>query len=97
MFLFIKVFKCYWSMTFSLIQLVLTWGDEYLVLCTNQPQTQKLDEYGLAFEVQTNSSFNLFKMFKYFFIILFKTIQKNQLVKSTNILLFNIKPINPKK
>ena len=58
---------------------------------------QKLDEYSLNFEVQTNSNFNLFKMFKYFFIILFKTIQKNQLVKSTNILLFNIKPINPKK
>ena len=58
---------------------------------------QKLDEYSLNFEVQTNSNFNLFKMFKYFFTILFETIQKNQLVKSTNILLFNIKPINPKK
>ena len=56
MFLFINDFKCYLSMTFSLILWVLTWGDKYY---NNQPQTQNVDESGLNFELQTNSSFNL--------------------------------------
>ena len=62
---------------------------------TNQLQLQNLDKSGLTFELQTNSSFNLLKRLKYFFIILFKTVQKNKIVKSINILLLNIKSINP--
>ena len=62
---------------------------------TNQLQLQNLDKSGLTFELQTNSSFNLLKTLKYFFIILFKTVQKNKIVKSINILLLNIKSINP--
>ena len=41
---------------------------------TNQLQLQNLDKSGLTFELQTNSSFNLLKTLKYFFIILFKTV-----------------------
>ena len=62
---------------------------------TNQLQLQNLDKSGFTFELQTNSSFNLLKRLKYFFIILFKTVQKNKIVKSINILLLNIKSINP--
>ena len=61
----------------------------------HERQTWDLDESGWTFELQKNSSFELLKMFKYYFTILFKTVGRTKKVKSINLWLFNIKPINP--
>ena len=39
-----------------------------------EPQTRGPDESGLTFELQTSSSFELLKMFKYYFILSLKIV-----------------------
>ena len=51
----------------------------------HERQTGDLDESGWTSELQKNSSFELLKMFKYFFIILFKTGARTKKVKSMNL------------
>ena len=51
----------------------------------HERQTGDLDESGWTSELQKNCSFELLKMFKYFFIILFKTGARTKKVKSMNL------------